>query len=410
MTVTSPDNNQTMKTPTFTKPKFEKSALFLGYLSAYIVGMSLFPFLPIYATELGAPAAMIGLFMATAFGSITLGTALTVPMSKRLGSKNTIVLNSIASVIALASLVVWQNFIVLTIAIAVIWFAAGVITNLIQIATGEMHAESERDRAFAILFMARPAAALIAGVISGALIEAGGYTLLFGTMIVFMLVVTAIGQLLLPKLAFAETQKKAAATLNDSKQAISYLILGVILSGVASSYGNFALSLLMDGGGFSPSEICLSGAVAGIAAVPLTKLVNMISSKWGQRAAIWFGYSMAIISMLLFLNAASFWYFALAASLLWATQSANGSAAMALITMLANQNTQDRRLSQLQTAYWGARIISYVSAGLLIQMWNIQLTLILASGMLLVAILLVALSRNRPVPEPCPPEGCLSPA
>ena len=410
MTVSSHNGGGATNNPPMVKARFEKGALFLGYLSAYIVGMSLFPFLPIYATELGVSAAMIGLFMATAFGAITLGTAWTVPMSRYLGSRRTIVLNSLASAGALTVLVVWQSFIVLITSIAIIWFAAGVITNLIQIATGQMHAEAERDRAFAILFMARPAAALIAGIISGALIEAGGYTLLFTVMVIFMLVITVVGQLLLPELTFAETQKKSSASLNDSRQAITYLILGVVLSGVASSYGNFALSLLMDGGGFSPSEIGLTGAVAGVAAVPLTKLVNMISGKWGQRVAIWTGYGLAIVSVLLFLNADSFWYFALAASLLWATQSANGSAAMALVTMLANTKTQDRRLSQLQTAYWGARIISYVSAGLLIQLWSIQLTLVLAGGMLIIAIILVALSQQSPESAPCPPEGCLSPA
>ena len=135
--------------------------------------MSIFPFLPLYAADLGITPALIGLFMASAFGAITLGTMWTVPIARRLGTRQAIVVSSLASAAALFALIQIQTFVVLFLGIAVIWFAAGIITNLIQIATGQLTEPELQDRAFGVLFMAKPGAALIAGLLSGPLIELG---------------------------------------------------------------------------------------------------------------------------------------------------------------------------------------------------------------------------------------------
>ena len=227
-------------------------------------------------------------------------------------------------------------------------------------------------------------------------------------MIGFMLLITASGQLALPRLKLERDSQKTDIQGKDDSLAFAYLLIGVVVSGVAASYGSFSISILMDSSGFSPSELSLTGAISGVAAIPITRFVNYISGRWGQRQALWFGYATTTLSMIIFVQADSFWHFSLAAALLWATQSANGSSALALVSVLAAPGHQGRRLSQLQTGLWGSRIISYLSVGLLMQFWSIHLALILASGLLLLSIVLIALS-NRPVtPTDCPDTNCIT--
>src|SRR6266498_2801629 len=102
------------------------SILFITNFAVFFIGMGLLPLLPLYAAQFGATPTGSGLYLASTYTAIALGTVLTGWLSDKLSLRRLSVSAGLAGLPALVLLgqaaALWQ-VVVLT---AVVWFCGGI--------------------------------------------------------------------------------------------------------------------------------------------------------------------------------------------------------------------------------------------------------------------------------------------
>jgi MFS family permease len=153
--------------------------LFLCNLAIVFIGMGLFPILPLYAMEFGATPAMVGLFMASTYASISGGSLIAARLAVYLGRKRLFIatgLLSLPAVFLLGQVTALWQIVVLT---NILWFAGGVGQAMTAVFTGLAAASDKRGKSFSLLHLSSPLGALLGGIMVSQLVSWQGYGLLF---------------------------------------------------------------------------------------------------------------------------------------------------------------------------------------------------------------------------------------
>jgi len=381
--------------------------LFTSNFIIFFTGAGLLPVLPLYATQLGATATMVGFYLAFTYVSITAGTMLTGWLSERVMVKKLFLSAGVLGAPALALLgqatALWQ----VIISTAVVWFVGGVGLTLVSILTGLCAEKKSRGKLFGLMFLANPLAAVSSGLAIGYLLAWQGYPLMFAILgliwaiwpvvVLFGLEEDQVCQAATPA---RQNVAAPAAPLGN----IFYLVLLVtLLSSVAVYIGRLGTSLSMQALDFSPSAVASTAVVGGLVTVPITPMMGTLSDRLGRRRLLLLSYLLAAAGAITLSVATHLWHFWLGTAILFIVISANGSLAAALVTDLLTPESVRRGLPRLNAMSRIAGIIGFASTGLMTDTLGATATYLIAAALSLVAAgFLALLLRRRQAITPIP--------
>jgi MFS transporter, DHA1 family, tetracycline resistance protein len=141
----------------------EQAALdpILTNFAVFFIGTGLLPILPLYAAQFGTTPIGSGLYLASTYTAIALGTVMRGWLSDRLPLRR---LSAGAGLVGLPALLLlgqatalWQ-LVVLT---AIVWFCGGIGLALVSILISLYTDGSTRGRSFGLMFLARSLAGIL---------------------------------------------------------------------------------------------------------------------------------------------------------------------------------------------------------------------------------------------------------
>jgi MFS family permease len=332
-----------------------------------VVGMGLFPILPLYATEVGATTTQVGLLYAVTYAASVAGITLTGWLDGRVPRKALFVAGGSLGVPALALLgqatALWQ-VVILT---AAIWFSGAVTISLVNVFTGLISEGGSRGASFSLMFMAYPLGAVVGGGAVSQLVASYGYPLMFTVLAGVWAALPSIGLLGLHGIrgdgpARARPEGGSAPRLGQSFQR---LLLAFLLSGVAINVSRLATLLAMEGLGFSASAAASTALVSGLIAAPLTLLIGALSDRLGHRRCLIGAYALAVGGAAMLLVATQLWHFWVVATLLFVAWCVNSSAASALAASTLPPEALGHGLPRLNAMDSVASILGFAGTGFL---------------------------------------------
>lgn len=396
---------------TFTE---NKQLLYLFACSFAIVftGFGLFPLLPLYAAEFGARPAFIGIYLAITYIAISLGSALAGRLSEWLTRRRLFILGGVLGLPALFLLgqarELWQ-VVVLT---ALVWFTGGIGLSIVNVLTSLHTTSTTRGKAFGMLALASPLAALTGGLMVGRLVEWGGYPLMFN--------VLAVVWLAWPALAITRVVDKpdcdpvpgalsqpSAASLRPGPVFL-FLLLTVLLASMTVSIGRMGLSLAMKGAQFSVNDISTANAVGGLVTIPITLLTGVFSDRLGRKNFLLLGYLVATGSAVMLMLARQLWQFWLVSALVLASRSMIASMSPAYTTDLLRRRFLGRALPLVNAMNWVSGVIGFAGAGYVLDTFGglglYGVAALAAFGAVVILAFMPASLRPQPVPSVIEPQ------
>ncbi len=369
--------------------------LFLINFSLFFIGMGLIPLLPLYATQFGASATATGLIMASTAGAITLGTLAAGRLARKYGHRKLFLLAGIPNVPALILLghvsTFWQ-MIPLT---SIVWFTAGIGTAMVNVYAGLRAKKEKRGKAFGILFIALPAAALASGLTVGNLVDNYGYPVMFsvlaGVSALWPILVLAGPKDYYPR-RYPIGNRSTSAAWRDLGKYFYLLLVVTMLSAMTIYLTRLGVSLSLQSLNFTASAIVSTAAVGGLLAIPSTYVLGTLSDRMDRRYLLLVGYGLAASGALILEIASELWHFWLATGLLFVARSTNGSIAPAWATDILADDMIGRGLPYLNAATWLAGIAGSLIAGKTIDSMGMTSLYLLAAGLAISAALLLGLS------------------
>lgn len=370
--------------------------LFICHSVPPIVGMGLFPILPLFAAQLGATPTMIGLYFASMSVASLLASLASSRLGARISRKRVFVGAGAAGVPALMLLghatAFWQA-VVLT---AVVWFLGSTCITLINVFTGELADSRTRGRAFAVLFLSFPLGAAVGGAVGERLVAYGGYS--------FMFTMLGLSWALLPVLGaigLSETRPQQQTRVIQAAQpprlgpTFGLLLAAALLSSAALNLSRLSTSLVMQALEFVPGAISSTGVVAGLATIPVLLVLGRFADQLGHRRVVALSYGLTLVGALVLSVASQLWHFQLAATLLFVAWCTRGSATAALTTALVPQSALGVALPQINAIENLAGIVGFASAGWLLDAAGERGLFVIAAGLLVGAIQLMGLLSHR---------------
>jgi len=364
------------------------------------VGMGLFPFLPLYAGQFGATRTTVGIFFALMYLSNMAGHMLAGWLAERLTAKGALVGAGVLGIPALVLLGqatgLWQ-VILLT---ATAWFLGGLGRALVNVLIG-LHANGKsRAISFSLAFLAYPLGAAFGGATVGQLVTRQGYPVMFATLGAIWTLLPVIGLLGLKDKPVARpkraTTQKAGATRRLGRT--FYLLLAVsLLSGMAINVSRLGMPLSMQALGFSVSAIAGVTVVSGLASAPVVLLIGALSDRLGRKRFLALVYLLAAGGTLTLSAASQLWHFWLAATAMFVALCINGALASALAVDMLPQEALSRGLSRITAVGAVASILSFASAGYVMDTWGAMTLYLTTAGFAVAAALpLNWLGRRTP--------------
>ncbi len=339
--------------------------LFACNTAVLFVGMGLFPVLPLYATALGATPAMVGVYLALTYTSITCGTLLASWLLGHFLPRTILFAASGLGVPALVLMghvaALWQ-LIGLT---GIVWFTGGVALSVVSVLTGLVADRTYRGKSFSLMSMGTPLGALLGGMTVSQLIAWQGYPVMFAALGASWLVIPlaasqVAGQTYTGRKTDRPTQGRASRPLSRP----FYLFVPVfLLSTMAVNVGRLGTSLSMQALTFSPSQVASTATISGLVAIPVILLIGRLSDRMDRRHLLVFTYVLTGSAVILLANAILIWHFWLAATLLLIARCVNGAVGSAYVTDILAPQELARGLSLLNTTGWAAGILTFASAG-----------------------------------------------
>lgn len=352
--------------------------LFLSSFIILFMGMGLFPLLPLYATELGATPTTIGYYFALMYVANTAGTMLTGQFARRLTRRGAfVVVGALAlpAVFFMGRVTAFWQLILLT---AVAWFSGGMNVALANVLTG-LHADGKRRGAsFSLMFLTMPLGSLFGGAIIGHLVDGYGFRATFDVLTVIWLIMPLIGIL---GIRDPHTQPKAAkikeasrATAQQPKVAMPalgsrFLLLMAItfLASLAIQAARLGAPLSMQALSFSASEISTATAIGGLVTIPVALLLGALSDRLGRERFLSLSYVLAGLGAATLIAASQLWHFWLAVTLMTVSLSTTGALASALATDALPPEALTRGLPLIKAMTSIAAIVSFASAGYVLE-------------------------------------------
>lgn len=367
--------------------------LFLSNFAILFTGMGLFPILPIYAAQFGANTEMVGMYMAITYISITAGTLLTGWLAARIQRKRLFLAAGLAGIPALLGMGLAVNFTQVVVLTGVVWFTGGIGLALVNVFAGLAVDSKKRGKAFSLLALASPVAALFGGFFVGRLVTWYGYPLMFIALAVVWVMWPVLAAWKIEENPGEPTTGKGPAVTARESQASNHLfaalLAGILLSAVTVSVGRLGISLMMKSQAFSLSAISSTSMASGLMAMPIIALTGSAADRWGHRRVLVLGYLVAAAGTLILIFANQLWHFWAAAVLLLVALNGNRSLAAATAAGVLTPDELAHKLPWTATANWMAGIIGYAATGFVIEAIGIRSLFSLAALFSLASALLV---------------------
>ena len=145
--------------------------------------------------------------------------------------------------------------------------------------------------------------------------------------------------------------------------------------------------MMMQVQNFSPTEIATSATASGLVTIPAILLIGFLSNRMGNKSSLALGCLLGIGGAVTLNQAHQLWQYWLAATLMMAAFSSNGSMASALVAEILNPRTINRGMSWINTFSTVGSIISYAGTGYVIDNFG---SATLFSGSIVMAAVAVA--------------------
>jgi MFS family permease len=392
--------------------------LFLANFTIYIIGMGLFPVLPLYAGDFGASAGMIGLYMALAYIAITAGSLAVGWIPATISRKKVFVVVGAIGVPALVLLGQVTGFWQIVLLTAIVWFSGGVGTSLTSVFTGVIAEEGDRGRSFSLMFLAKPLAGIVGGFLVAWLVEWGGYTPTFNVMALIWAAMPIVGLIGLPNdktqakvEAHSEKMVEGTFLVGNSAASLGWqfniLLVMLLLATIAAYSSRLGISLSLIELNFDASDAASVAISSSLITLPLVPMIGSLSDRLGRHRFLIIGSLMATAGSLILLAADQLWQFWLSGGLLLASMTVTATVASAMGTDLLTAKALNRGLPRLSAMTWTAGIIGFLGAGYLVESLGSETLYIGAVAISIMASVLVLELRPKPLIVPASVEARL---
>jgi MFS family permease len=379
-------------------------SLFLCNLVVWTIGHGIMPLLPVQATGLGAGQALGGACLALSMLAMTAGNVSAGWLSGRFRHRRIPVL--VAGLSAAPGL--WlmgraTTLAGLVMAMAVLFFSAGVVLASNSITAGLYAKGSERGKVFGLLALTSGLGPLLGGGLAGPIAGRWGYASMYTILALLSLLAPLSGLLweergVAPAPSRKTTKTEKGAGLGKS----FYLLFAASLGGAAAGFVFFVgRSFVMTDLGFDAGALTTAGAIGGTLALPVPLLAGWLSDRLGRKRFMAFSFLATMAALLVLSTSTALWHF-WAASMLYFLSYAGGPAANALVTDLVPRESLGRGLALYNSTIWLGGVTGCVLTGFAAQSVGTTPTLVAGACLPLIAVgLLVASgSCRRPAEAP----------
>jgi len=375
-------------------------ALFMCNLVPYVVGSGLLSLLPIYiSNELGAGTTITGMIIAMAFVVLVMSTSMSTRISRHFGRYRDII--TVCSLLCIPAM--WyagqtQNTLLLTVLLCVEWFFGGLQIALVQIVIALSVNKNERGRIFGILATGGPLSQIIGGLAAGFIVTHWGFEGLFlscGGLYLF--------SMLMSRIIIDPQVPEVASKSSKSEAPIPVALLMIMGASVCAYVASFIISmarpLAMDALNFEAGAVAGVITISGFVTLALPFLAGWASDKFGRRFVFVGIFFVTALGATGYIVAGELWQFWVAqafVSVLFASMAVGS----ALVTDNVASQDVDKNVSYFATTPWIGAVIGSAGTGIVIQQMGITIVFVMATGLLIIAILLASgiTIRNRFLP------------
>lgn len=384
----------------------QQTIFFVTFFILFFTGNGLYPLLPLFAGEFGASPTVISIFLASLGATNATGALLAGRLMARFNPRTLYVGVSASGVLGLLILTQASGLWLAAAATALLWFVGGFVMSLGNVLTGLTVAPQERGRAFSLLFLASPIAAIFGGGALGAIVDGPGYTPGFLLLAVMWAAIPVLGMNLsggpLPQSALPGAQTDAArpATLGGS---FILLLVSALAVAAAIQARNVAAFLQMQQAGFSAAAISSTTVAAGVVTIPVAVYAGSLSDRIGRRALMMGATALVVLTVVSLAWAGELWHFALGLALLLAATAVLRPATTAIATDLLPPAALQRGIPLIEAGMMGIGIPATAAAGYILERFGpLGITLLSVSLLLLSGVALALLCAQRLVGAVCP--------
>jgi MFS family permease len=374
------------------------ATLFVINIIFWTEAQSFLAMLPVYALRLGAKPAAIGNFLGFAVLAMPAGGVLAGWLADRLQRRKALLTAAALLNIPVTSLMSQvADLGQLTILTGIFYFLLSIGFATIIILVGLSAGEAERGRVFGVLGVTGPVGGVIAGAVSGVIVNRRGFPTLFLAAALCWALALLIALLVEEKtVAPAESQVDSGSSSPLALGWSFYVML--VANFLAFGCGFVAVlgkPLQMDGLGFNPEAISGVGAVGSAVSIPLPFLLGWLSDRMNRYSVVAFCFLIGALGLLALVGSSLLWHFA-AASALLPTVGASMSISQALVTDLVPPKSLGMALGLYSAALQIGIGIGLISTGNAIQHFGLTAAYIAGAVLTLAAIgLLVAVQSSR---------------
>lgn len=385
----------------------QQTIFFTANFILFFTGNGLYPLLPLFVGEFGASPTVISVFLASLGATNAAGALLAGRLSARFTPRTLYVGVSASGVAGLLILTQAGTLWLAAGATALLWFVGGFVMSLGNLLTGLTVAPQERGRAFSLLFLASPVAAIFGGGALGAIVSGLGYTPGFLLLALMWTVIPVVGMSLsrgpLPQTALSGTQ---ANTGRPAALGGSFILLLVSALAVAAAIQarNVAAFLQMQQAGFLAGAVSSTTVAAGIVTIPVAVYAGSLSDRIGRRTLMMGTTVLVALTLIPMARAAELWHFASGLALLLAATAILRPATTAIATDLLPPAALQRGLPLIEAAITGIGIPATAVAGFVLERFGpVGITLGSVALLMISGVALALLCAPRLVGAVCPP-------
>jgi MFS family permease len=381
------------------------------------IGMGLFPLLPLYAAQLGATRATVGLYFAIVYLASAAGVALSGWLSARLPRRAVFMGAGGVGVLAMALLGLATELWQAALLTATVWACGAVTLTLLNVFLGLTADGARRGRLFSLMSLAYPLGAVIGGLLVGPLVAAYGYAATFAALGAMWMLQPLAGFFALRDRRFAGPAPRARGSRRAETPALplqsplaradqflpqrrfagtssfgrdyTLLLVSALLALLGTNASRLGTALSMQALDFSSGALASTATVSGLMAIPAVLAIGALSDRVGRRWCLALSYALAAAGAGTLVLATLLWHFWLAATLLLVAWCASRSIASALATDMLEAESLGRGLTRLNMIDSLSSIVGFACAGVAFDAFGVGLYVAAAGAILVAARLLV---------------------